>query len=271
MSRRHSLSFWVPAIAASPLLLGQAIWTALRTPRLPEAAGARAATVYSADAADGLDAADHPGSDRHAPAPMRLLVAGESTAVGVGVSCLDEALAGRLAVEIARRSHRRVDWQVVGANGARVERLVGLLGRASIAPQTELALLPMGVNDTVKLSSARRWVAALQSTTDLLRAAGVRHIAWASVPPVGWFTALPRPLRWLLGMRARQLDRILLEWAAQAGDDVYYLPVRLPPRPELLAEDGYHPGPEGYRLWASLLADQLQACDLLATDRPKGP
>lgn len=258
MSYRASLYFWLPAIVFLPLLLGQAVWTALRTPRLPEASGARAAAV---------DPGHQPDSTRYTRLPLRLLVAGESTAVGVGVDRLDDALAGRLAVEIAQRSGRRVDWQVVGANGARVERLVTLLARASIAHKTELALLPMGVNDTVKLSSTRRWVAALQGTTDLLRAAGVQQIAWASVPPVGWFTALPRPLRWLLGMRARQLDRVLLEWAAQAGEDVHYLPVRLSPRPELLAEDGYHPGMEGYRLWASLLADQLQACDLLAADR----
>lgn len=248
------MSFWLAAIALSPLLLCQALWSALRTPRLPEAAGARTGLV-EAESRPRQDAAPH--------RPLQMLVAGESTAVGVGVARLDDALAGRLAAEIARRTGRRIAWQVVGANGARVERLPDLLAGAGISARTELALLPMGVNDTVKLSSTRRWLAAVQKTTDVLRTAGVNHIAWASVPPVGWFTALPNPLRFLLGVRAGQLDRALQDWAAQAGDDVSYLPVRLPPRPELLAEDGYHPGPRGYRLWASLLADQLQALDAI--------
>jgi hypothetical protein len=80
---------------------------------------------------------------------------------------------------------------------------------------------------------------------------------------VGRFTALPRALRWVLGMRARQLDRVLLEWAMAAGEDVHFLPIRFPMAPQLLAEDGYPPGAEGYRAWASLLADQLVASGAL--------
>ena len=268
MSLGSRLAFWLPSIAFSPLLVVQAMWTAWRTPRLPEASGPRKAMVDSPDEADSKRPGSyHPFSERTAMAPLQLLVAGESTSVGVGVASLDEALAGRLAVEISARSGRRVAWEVVGANGARVEDLVTLLEASALAPQIDLAVLSMGVNDTVKLSTTRRWLAGLQRITEALRAAGVVHIAWARVPPVGWFSALPRPLRWLLGLRARQLDRALREWATQAGTDVHYLQVILPLRPDLLAEDGYHPGREGYRLWASLLVDQLQARRLIEPAR----
>jgi lysophospholipase L1-like esterase len=243
-----ALVFWSLLLLLSPLLAVQAAWTLLRTPRLPEAGGGRRGRVTAAT--------DQP--------VLQLLIAGESTAVGVGVTTLERAVAGRLAVELAERTQRCVHWQVVGANGARIGHLAALLAAMPAPCGVALALLPMGVNDTVKLTSLAGWRRGLQVVIDALRGAGVAHIAFASVPPVGWFTALPRPLRWVLGMRARQLDRVLLEWAMAAGEDVHFLPIRFPMAPQLLAADGYHPGEAGYRVWASLLADQLVASGALA-------
>jgi len=239
--------FWGLLLLLSPLLAVQAVWTVLRTPRLPEAEGSRRGSVTAAT--------DQPA--------LQLLIAGESTAVGVGVTTLERAVAGRLAVELAERTQRCVHWQVLGANGASIARVAALLAATPAPSGATLALLPMGVNDTVKLTSLAGWRRGLRAATDALRDAGVAHIAFASVPPVGWFTALPQPLRWVLGMRARQLDRVLLEWAMAAGEDVHFLPIRFPMAPQLLAEDGYHPGEEGYRVWASLLADQLVASGAL--------
>ncbi|MCC5862025.1 MAG: SGNH/GDSL hydrolase family protein [Gammaproteobacteria bacterium] len=255
-----ALAFWTVLIALLPVVLVQALWTAWRTPRLPEAEGPREGQVEPAARAPVATPAEH----------FRLLVVGESTTVGVGVSQLEEALAARLSAAIAERSGLAVHWQVIGANGARVARAAALLAAAPPGPPPALALVPMGVNDTVKLSSLASWRAALDTLCGSLRQQGAAHIAFASVPPVGWFTALPRPLRWLLGWRARQLDRALLEWCVGAGPDVHYLPIRFPPSPELLAEDGYHPGAEGYRRWASLLADQLMASGL-TTASPAAP
>ncbi len=252
--RLAALGFWAVLLLLLPVLLLQALWTAWRTPRLPEAAGPREGQI--APASDAAAAREE--------ARFRLLVVGESTAVGVGVPRLDEALAARLAAAIVERTGLVVDWRVIGANGARVARAAALLASGPVGPAPALALVPMGVNDTVKLSALASWHAALETLAGSLRQQGAKHIAFASVPPVGWFTALPRPLRWLLGWRARQLDRVLLEWCAGAGPDVHYLPIRFPPLPELLAEDGYHPGAEGYRRWASLLADQLLASGLTA-------
>lgn len=251
-----TLGFWTLLLLLLPVLVLQALWTAWRTPRLPEAPGRREGSADGA--AESRGAVVRGG--------FQLLVVGESTSVGVGVTRLEQGLAARLSSELAARGAGTVHWRVVGANGARLAAAVALVERAEPLPAPDLVLVPMGVNDTVKLSSLMQWRTALGTMARALRARGATRIAFASVPPVGWFTALPRPLRWLLGWRARQLDRALLEWCMGAGADVHYLPIRFPPLPELLAEDGYHPGEEGYRRWASLLADQLLANRLIRPD-----
>jgi hypothetical protein len=75
------------AMALSPLLVRQARRVWQRTPRLPEASGDRTGIESTADATDLL----------------RLLVVGESTAAGVGVTDLRDALPCQLAVALAAR------------------------------------------------------------------------------------------------------------------------------------------------------------------------
>ncbi len=70
------------------------------------------------------------------------------------------------------------------------------------------------------------------------------------------FPALPQPLRWYLGRRARQLDRLLeRDLAAEPG--CRFLPLRFPHDPGLMAPDGFHPGPRVYRAWGRQVADQV--------------
>ena len=63
-------------LALSPLLVAQALRTRARVPQLPEASGARA------------------GTHGRRTTRLRLLIAGDSSAAGVGVATQDDALAG---------------------------------------------------------------------------------------------------------------------------------------------------------------------------------
>ena len=83
----------------------------------------------------------------------------------------------------------------------------------------------------------------------------------ASVPPTPIhrksFTLLPQPLRWVLGMRARMLDAARVA-AAASLQDVVALTAEFPDDAELLAADGYHPGPAACALWAKQMADIIE-------------
>ena len=92
--------------------------------------------------------------------------------------------------------------------------------------------------------------------------AGVRYTLHSAVPPMHLFALLPQPLRWMLGAQAVQLNRAL-EGALRGRQDrgLHAMPDLLSGQEAatLMAEDGYHPGPAGYRRWADTLAERLAA------------
>ncbi|WP_375737539.1 SGNH/GDSL hydrolase family protein [Pseudomonas boanensis] len=240
MSRLAGFLWWATAMPLLPLVLPMAVLARRSALRLAPAAGPQQGLVGDA----------YPGE------PLRLLLIGESTVVGVGASCLDHALIGRLASALAKRLARQVAWRACGENGitaaGAVERLLpDVQGEA-----VDLLILVFGVNDTTHFSSARTWGESLLALARPFSERGSR-VALAGVPPLQYFSALPWLLRLLLGWRARLLDRRLRELAAREG--LGYCATTLEMRAEYLALDGYHPSQRGYEVWAEAMADWLIA------------
>ncbi|MFO6086162.1 SGNH/GDSL hydrolase family protein, partial [Pseudomonas aeruginosa] len=132
MCRLATLAWWAAALPLLPLAVPLAIRTRRRALRLAPAAGPREGLVGGSGAEE----------------PLRLLLFGESTVVGVGASCLDYALAGRLAAALGERLRRPVAWQALGENGitsgeARERLLPQVAGRFF-----DQVILVFGVNDT---------------------------------------------------------------------------------------------------------------------------
>lgn len=233
--RLRALLWWGLLLLLLPLLLPMALYSKRTALRLPVAAGAPQGLV---GAADGL-------------APLRILLLGESTVAGVGVGQLEQALVGQLARSLAVRQGRPVSWRACGENGITAPQASERLLSQALAEPVDLAVLVFGVNDTTHFSSLRAWRQALERMTLALQAQGAR-VAFTSVPPLQHFAALPWLLRQVLGLRAAQLDRHLQAVACQLG--ALHCPVELEFAAEYLAEDGYHPSAQGYRVWAEGLA-----------------
>ncbi|MBS7689787.1 SGNH/GDSL hydrolase family protein [Pseudomonas lalucatii] len=232
------MRWWLLLAPVLPLVVPLALHSRRRALRLAPAAGALR----------GVAGGQLPG------APLRLLVLGESTVVGVGVSCLRHALVGCLAQALAERLGRPVAWRACGENG-----ITAAEARRRLLPQVlddapELALLVFGVNDCTAVTSLRRWQQALGDMTEALQGRGAR-VAFSGVPPLQHFRALPWLLRALLGMRAALLDARLREVACRARAD--YCALDLAFSAEYMALDGYHPSGLGYRLWAEGVAGAL--------------
>lgn len=235
------LPFWLTTALLSPLVLYQGKRTRQRTPRLPEAGG--------------------PASGQYGPgqSALRLLVVGESTAAGVGVERHEQGLASQLACRLHEHSGETIGWHTLGINGATLAQLTDFLAGTDL-PDADVVLLSMGVNDTTRLTPRQRFRQQLLELRQLLltrRPELARMpLQLLKVPPVHRFTALPAPLRHLLGWRARQLDAIYRQLARQMPADFAY--VAYPPMndPQLLARDGYHPSAAGYRTIAEVLVKQ---------------
>ncbi len=224
-------------LVLTPVLVAQAIATRARLPRLPEPAGQRQGVA---------------GQGR----PLRLLIAGDSSAVGVGVAQQSDALALRLARRLAETVPARVSWQLRARSGLTTAQTLALLLQEGHAP-ADLAVVVTGVNDVVEQVPSRKAVAARQALANLLRNGhGVQHVVFAPLPPIHHFPGLPQPLRWVAGTDARRHNAALTAWAATRAD-VSCVDMDVPLNRGVMASDGFHPGEPVYRYCANTIAQHI--------------
>lgn len=184
---------------------------------------------------------------------QRLLIVGDSTAVGTGASSPRASLAGLIAAEHA-------DWAIVNRarDGAKfgdvVEQLAG-------DERFDTVLLLAGGNDVVRLTGAE----ALRSSVDEALARARALAPRVIVMPAGNVGNAPffyPPWSWWMSHRSRELHRIVR--AAAASHDAAYVDLYKERRDDpfaqqpkrLNAADGLHPSDEGYRLWREELRRQ---------------
>ncbi len=232
------LPFWLTTALLFPVLLYQGKRARRITPRLPEAGGSPFGQY-----GEGTPA-------------RRVLVIGESTAAGVGVETHDQGLASHLARQVHEHTGQTIAWHTFGINGIRLGALVGELETAEL-PAADVVLLSMGVNDTTGFTPRYHFRRQLRELRQLLAPRYPGPLLLLSVPPMHLFTALPSPLRYVMGWRARQLDNLYVRLARQNPGDFVHLHYPVITDPDLLASDGYHPGGRGYQYIAGALADKV--------------
>ncbi|KAA1170567.1 SGNH/GDSL hydrolase family protein [Marinobacter salinexigens] len=232
------IPFWLTTVALLPLLLYQGKRTRRVTPRLAEAGG------------------DTHGQYGEGEPDLRILVIGESTAAGVGIERHDQGLASQLARLLHQRTGQVVSWHTYGVNGIRLTQLNRNLLQVPL-PAADLVLLSMGVNDTTGFTRRSRFQQQLLTLRATLAERYPRPVQLLSVPPMHRFTALPAPLRQVMGWRARQLDHILRRTARERPESFTYLDYPAVVDPTLLARDGYHPSAKGYQAIAQALVGKL--------------
>ena len=233
----HPLPALAVKLALAPLLVAQAVTTRRRAPVLPEAEGAR----------EGVEGIDAQG------ATLRLLIAGDSSAAGVGVARQEQAVVGHLVRALHRATGRPIAWALRARTGLTTRGVHRLLVDAPPFA-AELALVISGVNDVIDQVPARRAVRDRAALADwLLANAGVRHVVFAPLPPIDRFPILPAPLRHVMGGDARRHDAALASWAASRSD-VSHATFTVELAAADMASDGFHPGEPVYRACGEALA-----------------
>jgi len=223
-------------LVLAPLLVAQAVRTRRGAPVLPEAEGAREGVLGTGSAP-----------------PLRLLVAGDSSAAGVGVERQEQAVVGHLVRALHAALDRPVAWALRARTGLTTEGVHALLAAAPPFA-ADVAVVITGVNDVIGQVTTRRAVRHRAALADWLRgSAGVRHVVFAPLPPMHRFPLLPAPLRHVIGADARRHDEALARWAASRSD-VSHARFALELDPAGMASDGFHPGEPVYRACGEALA-----------------
>jgi len=222
-------------LVLSPVLIAQAMSTRKRAPALPEAAGPRE------------------GQLGNGPGALRVLIAGDSSAAGVGVRTQDHAFAGHFTRTLHRRSGRPLRWRLRAKSGLTTRELHDLL-RADAPPAADIAIVLTGVNDVIDLVPPQRAVQHRAALADWLIDEGrARYVLFAPLPPMNQFPLLPQPLRRVMGDDARRHDDAMARWAA-TRHNVFHTSIAIQLAPGAMADDGFHPGEPVYRTCGEQLA-----------------
>lgn len=179
-----------------------------------------------------------------APGALQLLVLGDSTAVGIGVDSMQDALAGLLARKLVASGGRgrTLGWRVVGSSGATAGEVLERHRAAALSEATDIAVVLVGWNDALKLRPAKIFERDLGALLTMLTDGnpGIRIVVVAP-PSFGRFAVLPQPLRLVLGAQARGLARVAARTVTSYGA------VMAPGFDGAsVARDGFHPDRAGY-------------------------
>lgn len=229
-----------------------------------------------------------PRGGRNAPSgPLRLIVFGDSTTAGVGVSRAEDSLPLVLAQRLADARGRSVAVLSYGWSGARMHDVLrdqlqrallpGHQGQAPWLPTADVVIIVAGANDATHGTSPGRFRAALRATLEAIRReAPQAEITVAGIPRFRGALRQLEPLMSMIDAYAILLRGVQRQEARRS--QVHYADLRRAvPRlaareglgiADVLATDHFHPSARGYRMWAEAIFDSLQ---LPLPDQPLTP
>lgn len=232
------MSYYLALLLLGPIFWLQGKYVRWVTPTLATPAGARSGVTGQ-------------GSE------LSLFIVGDSAALGLGVEHQDLALAGQISSKLKHGCCVR--WRVFAESGDTSSQLLEKL-RSLPAEQYQNAVVSIGVNDVTGLTRSRNWQRNIRAIVRVLvERYAVRQVFLCSIPPMHQFPALPNPLRWWLGLRARQLDAMMASIAKQEPGGCY---VAVPYSGDCseIAADGFHPGALAYKIWGAHVAELVRDC-----------
>ncbi|MCK0142694.1 SGNH/GDSL hydrolase family protein [Aliiroseovarius sp. F20344] len=185
--------------------------------------------------------------------PLKILITGDSSAAGVGATHQSEALSGQLARALGESY--QVNWKLIARTGNTTRTTIPLLRSQQFEP-VDIALVVLGVNDITSQTPLKRLLRQRAQLYQLLfEDWEAKRVIVAGIPPLKDFPLLPHPLRWFLGVQAKRFDKALAHQALTLGVD--YIHFDIPLTPTMMAEDGFHPGPNTYYLMGEKVAQRI--------------
>lgn len=184
--------------------------------------------------------------------PLCITWLGDSLAAGLGCDDLGDTPAHLTA----RLLERPVEVTMLAVPGARA---VDVLEKQlpQMRAQADLVVVCVGANDVAGATPRARYAAQLD---ELLRRLAPTPVVMLTLPDMAMADRLAQPLRSLAGFAATWFESARARVAAQHS---HVTSVDIATRPPginrkagrgMLCADRFHPGPEGYRVWAERIA-----------------
>ncbi len=181
--------------------------------------------------------------------PIRMVMLGDSTSVGLGVRDPAKTPGVLLAGGLAEVAERPVRLDVFGRSGAPSAHLGEQVDRA-LRVRPEIAVIFIGANDVTTQTPPAVAVRHLQKAVRRLREAGAEVVV-GTCPDLGTVQPLAQPLRWVMRRWSRQLAAAQTVAVVEAGGRTVAFADILGPEfstnpDEMFGPDRFHPSDRGY-------------------------
>jgi hypothetical protein len=211
------------------------------------------------DASGDIHPSDAAAGTLPGPEPLRLLVMGESTAMGLGVATHELGPAAHAARRLAQHTGRGVSWSVLGLPDSRLHTAGAVLGDPEVFAGTDSVVLMAGITDTLCVTPVAEWADQLAATLDdlerLLPSHG--HVLVAEIPPMDNAGSISRAARLAAGLHARRINAVTREVVGGRAR------VATTPFPASLTDDVWLPRSEQapyremYAAWGASFAESI--------------
>lgn len=205
-----------------------------------QGAKVRRSALRLADPAGRRDGVSGQGPD------LRLLIVGDSSAVGVGTSHQEEALLGHIRKRLSQTN--TVYWSVDAKTGATTATTIARL-QQSQQQKFDIVTVSLGVNDITRRVPLSVWLRRFSTLLQLIELKFPADVICVlGIPPMQYFPLLPQPLRWVVGAQAKRFDCALRKLVADRSG-CRFVEMDFEPDISQMSPDGVHPGPKIYAEW----------------------
>ncbi len=182
---------------------------------------------------------------------IALIFLGDSSACGVGVSHLNEALSGKLLKILTPKYS--CNWKVCAKSGLMTSDLCNLILKDE-KRKFDIASVCIGMNDITDGKSVEAWMRDLSNLHKIIiDKYEVSQILFSGIPPVRKLTQIPYPLLYILSLKAFIFGKALKEFCENSRE-CCFVDIDLPVTTKTMAIDGFHPNEAFYQNWAERLS-----------------
>lgn len=206
-----------------------------------------------------------------------LLILGESTMAGLGVTRHEDGFAGHFAQQLSIWLQRPVEWQVSAVSGYTAKQVAEHIIPGLKVMPVDLIIIGLGGNDAFQLNRPHLWQRDIENLIEKLRQHYPKQaLAFLNLPPIASFPAFTPLMKWALGNWVRYLGAALDELVGPFPN-VYFNPAEISlaymekrlgitKHPDTFFSDGVHPSGYTYELWAADFCLFLQEQQVLSKE-----
>ncbi|MBI2144938.1 SGNH/GDSL hydrolase family protein [Candidatus Woesearchaeota archaeon] len=224
------------AIAAAAYLIAQAAFSS-----------------YCFRKARKLSRKSYAGKSKHGNSrkTLKILIAGDSLAAGVGASSFGKSLAGRIATTLAK--HHTVILTNVAVSGSRMKDLT-----AAPRQKQDIAIIVASSNDLYHFTSTRQFESDVTKALRLY-SKHAKRVILVGPGNIGGATAIPLLLKPFYNIMRPRYAAIMKKASAKCKNTSFANPLDFSIKPygKTEAEDGFHPNDNGHRYWADIIVKSI--------------